>query len=48
MDEMLNKYVGKPGDERKRFDDDLIYTRMRKKHFDIVGEAESLKRIYEE
>ena len=48
MDEMLNKYVGKPGDERKRFDDDLVYTRMRKKHFDIVGEAESLKRIYEE
>ena len=48
MEEMLNKYVGNPGDERKRFDDDLVDTRMRKKHFDIVGEAESLKRIYEE
>ena len=47
MQELLEEYVGQPGDERKKFDDEIVYSKMRNKHFDIVGEAESLKKIYE-
>lgn len=47
MQELLEEYVGHPGDERKKFDDEIVYSKMRNKHFDIVGEAESLKKIYE-